>query len=63
MTCQNLGDWTTAFHTEHWDLDHTHGYRLRAKWIDSNGRSMTLIFSGLTPYDAFCVRRMILDVP
>jgi CubicO group peptidase (beta-lactamase class C family) len=57
------GPWTTAFHTGHWDLDHTHGYRLPAKWIERNGRAMALIFSGLTPYDAFCVRRMILDVP
>jgi len=55
------GPWTTAFHTEHWDFDHTHGYRLPAKWIEGDGRAMALVFSGLAPYDAFCVRRMTLD--
>ncbi len=56
------GPWTTAFHSEHWDLGGTHGYRLPAKWIDSAGRSMALIFSGIAPNDAFCARGMMLDV-
>jgi len=56
------GQCTTAFHTKRWDLDHTHGYRLPAKWIDRNGRAMALVFSGLAPYDAFCVRRMLLEL-
>jgi CubicO group peptidase (beta-lactamase class C family) len=55
------GPWTTAFHTDDWGLGGTHDYRLPAKWIENDGRRMTLIFSGLKPYDAFCVREMILE--
>jgi CubicO group peptidase (beta-lactamase class C family) len=53
------GPWTTAFHDENWGLP-THGYRLPAKWISENGRTMSLIFSGIKPWDAFCVREMTL---
>jgi hypothetical protein len=56
------GPWTTVFHTEDWGLGATHGYRLPAKWIGPDGLSMTLIFSGLKPYDAFCTRRMSLEM-
>jgi CubicO group peptidase (beta-lactamase class C family) len=55
------GPWTTAFHTERWDLEGTHGYRLPAKWISDDGRRMALIFSGLKQWDAFCVRGMTLE--
>lgn len=59
------GPWTTAFHTEYWRLGQTHGYRLPSKWIDKDGKQMTLVFSGLVydtvSYDAFCVRRMRLE--
>lgn len=55
------GPWTTAFHTAQWGLGGTHGYRLPAKWISPDGRTMQLVFSGIRPNDAFCVRRMDLD--
>jgi S-formylglutathione hydrolase FrmB len=55
------GPWTTAFHTENWGLGGTHGYRMPSKWISADGRTMDLVFSGVKPYDAFCVRRMQLD--
>jgi hypothetical protein len=59
------GPWTTVFHTEYWGLGETHGYRLPAKWISADGRTMTLVFSGLVydtiSYDAFCTRRMTLE--
>ncbi len=55
------GPWFTAFHTEKWDVPHTHGYRLPAKWIEKDGHSMTLVFSGLSPNDAFCVRQMTIE--
>lgn len=55
------GPWTTAFHTSHWGLGGTHGYRMPSKWISPDGRVMHLVFSGIRPYDAFCVRRMELD--
>jgi hypothetical protein len=58
------GPWATVFHTEKWDLDKTHGYRLPTKWITDNGNTMHLVFSGLSKggYDAFCVRRMSLSL-
>ncbi|MBI4904839.1 MAG: serine hydrolase [Acidobacteria bacterium] len=60
------GPWTTAFHTEDWGLGGTHGYRLPSKWISSDGRTMSLVFSGVRlpsiTYDAFCVRRMDLEL-
>ena len=56
------GPWTTAFHTEDWDLgESTHGYRLPTKWISADGKTMWLLFSGLKQYDAFCVRRMQIE--
>jgi hypothetical protein len=56
------GRWTTAFHTESWDVGGTHGYRLPSKWISSDGRTMHLIFSGVKDYDAFCVRKLTLEI-
>jgi CubicO group peptidase (beta-lactamase class C family) len=55
------GPWNTAFHTPYWGLGETHGYRLPSKWISADGRVMHLVFSGVTPNDAFCVRRMTLE--
>jgi hypothetical protein len=55
------GPWTTAFLTADWGLGGTHGYRLPAKWISPDGRIMHLLFSGVRPYDAFCVRRMTIE--
>jgi CubicO group peptidase (beta-lactamase class C family) len=59
------GPWTTAFHTESWGLGGTHGYRLPAKWIQPDGKTLYLVFSGVshngTLYDAFCVRRITLQ--
>jgi CubicO group peptidase (beta-lactamase class C family) len=55
------GPWTTAFHTNAWDIPGTHGYRLPAKWMAADGRSMYLVFSGVKENDAFCVRRMTLE--
>lgn len=60
------GPWTAAFHTEDWGLGPTHGYRLPAKWIGPDGRTMNLVFSGKTGkgvhYDAFCVRPFTLEL-
>ncbi len=56
------GPWTTAFHTANWGLGGTHGYRLPAKWIQPGGTTMYLIFSGIKPYDAFCLRRFTLEL-
>ena len=44
------GPWTTAFTTDDWGLGGTHGYRLPAKWISADGRSMTLIFSPIVSF-------------
>lgn len=52
------GPWTTVFHTDYWGLGGTHGYRLPAKWIGPDPDQMMLVFSGVAPNDAFCVRRI-----
>ncbi|MBI4873086.1 MAG: serine hydrolase [Acidobacteria bacterium] len=55
------GPWTTAFHTPHWGFGGTHGYRLPAKWIEADGKTMWLVFSGTKENDAFCLRRLTLE--
>jgi hypothetical protein len=54
------GPWTTILHRQ-WDLIGTHGYRLPAKWISQDGLTLTLVFSGVKPNDAFCTRTLNLD--
>jgi CubicO group peptidase (beta-lactamase class C family) len=58
------GPWTTVFHTDNWGLGGTHGYRLPAKWISADGRTLWLVFSGAKGpglhYDAFSLRRVQL---
>lgn len=56
------GPWTTAFYARRWDCGDTHSYRLPSKWISGDGRTMWLIFSGMGEYDAFCVRKCILEL-
>jgi hypothetical protein len=53
------GRWTTVLHRE-WDVPNTHGYRLPAKWISADGLTLTLVFSGTKPNDAFCTRTLML---
>jgi CubicO group peptidase (beta-lactamase class C family) len=59
---QPWGPWTTVFHTDYWGLGGTHGYRLPSKWIGPRADEMTLVFSGVAPNDAFCVRKMKLEI-
>ena len=54
------GPWTTVLHRQ-WDVEGTHGYRLPAKWISGDGLTMTLVFSGVKPNDAFCTRTLTLE--
>jgi hypothetical protein len=54
------GPWTTIIHRD-WDIPGTHGYRLPAKWISPDGLTLTLVFSGVKPNDAFCTRTMMLE--
>ncbi len=54
------GPWTTILH-RHWDIAATHGYRLPAKWISPDGLTLTLVFSGIKPNDAFCTRALTLE--
>jgi hypothetical protein len=56
------GPWTVAFQTHDWGLGQTHGYRLPSKWISPDGKELWLVFSGRNENDAFCVRRMTLEV-
>jgi CubicO group peptidase (beta-lactamase class C family) len=60
------GPWTTAFFTHDWGLGQTHDYRLPSRWIAGGGKKMALVFSGRehagVEYDAFCVRRIYLEI-
>lgn len=56
------GPWTVAFQTSDWGLGQTHGYRLPTKWISPDGKEFWLVFSGRDENDAFCVRRMTLEL-
>ena len=53
------GPWTTVLHRQ-WDVPDTHGYRLPSKWISPDGLTLTLVFSGIKPNDAFCTRKLTL---
>jgi hypothetical protein len=55
------GPWTTVLHRQ-WDVPGTHGYRLPAKWISADGLTLTLVFSGVKPNDAFCSRTIALNL-
>ena len=55
------GPWTQAPGIEAWGIAGTHGYRLPAKWIGTDGLAMTLVFSGTGANDAFCTREMKLE--
>ena len=56
------GPWTTAYYTDDWGQDRTHGYRLPSKWIGPDGLTMWLVYSGRGQDDAFCVRKCHLTV-
>lgn len=55
------GPWTVAYSTSDWGFGETHGYRFCSKWMSADGRELWMVFSGLKPYDAFCVRRVMID--
>jgi len=55
------GPWSVAYSTSDWGLGETHGYRLPIKWMSADGREMWMVFSGVKPNDAFCVRRMMVE--
>ena len=59
---QPWGPWTAAFVTTSWDVLETHGYRLPSKWISDDGKTLWLVFSGLHDNDAFCLRKMTLQL-
>jgi len=63
---QPWGPWTTSFITADWGLGQTHGYRLPTKWMSDDGTKLWLVFSGrkfgAINYDAFCARRMTIDL-
>jgi CubicO group peptidase (beta-lactamase class C family) len=58
------GPWTVAFHTSKWDIGNIHSYRIPSKWIDPNGTTMSLVFSGYRgeTYDAFSVRKITFSL-
>jgi hypothetical protein len=48
------GPWTTAFHTESWDVGPGDTASFPAKWMSPDGRTLYLVFSG---EDSFSVRQ------
>jgi hypothetical protein len=48
------GPWTTAFHTELWDVGPGESNSLPTKWMSADGKTVHLLFSG---DDHFSVRR------
>ena len=48
------GPWTTAFHTDLWDVGPGESMHLPTKWMSRDGREFWLVFSG---NDSFSVRR------
>jgi hypothetical protein len=52
------GPWTTAFHTEKWDVGPGETSSFPPKWMSSDGKSMWLVFSG---DDHFAVRKATLE--
>jgi CubicO group peptidase (beta-lactamase class C family) len=56
------GPWSAVSHNDPWDIPNTHGYRLPSKWISPDGLTMTLVFSGVRPNDAFCTRTIHLQL-
>lgn len=51
------GPWTTAYHTEKWDVGPGEHGDFPAKWISADGKTVHLVFSG---EDSFSVRRATL---
>jgi CubicO group peptidase (beta-lactamase class C family) len=52
---QPWGPWTTVFFTENWDVGPGENAHLPTKWMNTDGRTAYLVFSG---DDAFSVRRV-----
>ena len=48
------GPWTTAFHTDQWDVGPGESNSLPTKWMRADGRTVHLVFSG---DDCFSVRK------
>lgn len=55
------GPWTTTFQTNRWDV-RSYSYVFPTKWIEDEGRTLHLVFSGYDEYDAFCIRRVELNL-
>jgi len=53
------GPWTTVYYTEEWDVGPGETSSLPTKWMDADGKTLHLVFSG---DDSFCVRKLTLDL-
>lgn len=54
------GPWTTAYHTNNWDIGPGETSSFPTKWISQDGRNLHLVFSG---DDYFSVRKVKLSTP
>jgi CubicO group peptidase (beta-lactamase class C family) len=51
------GPWTTVYFTEHWDVGPGETASFPTKWINPDGKTLYLVFSG---DDSFSVRKVVL---
>jgi CubicO group peptidase (beta-lactamase class C family) len=56
---QPWGPWTTTYYTETWDLDPGENASIPTKWINEDGTTCYLVFSG---NDSFSVRKCTLTL-
>ncbi|HWB99497.1 MAG TPA: DUF4185 domain-containing protein, partial [Bryobacteraceae bacterium] len=57
------GPWTTVYYDDHWFRNHyTYHHTIPTKWIDEDGKSMWMVFSGPGGgNNTFCLRRATLE--
>jgi CubicO group peptidase (beta-lactamase class C family) len=53
------GPWTTVYFTEEWDVGPGETSSLPTKWMDADGKTLHLVFSG---DDSFCVRKLTFEL-
>lgn len=53
------GPWTTAYHTDSWDIGPGETSSFPTKWMSADGKTVHLVFSG---DDCFSVRKAVLKV-
>lgn len=60
------GPWTTVYYSDNWEGAFTFEYTFPQKWMSKDGKTMYMIYSGVTSknniLDAFVLRKVTLDL-